>query len=145
MFHIEISNQQAALALRPEFPEFMARALEKVGRRLKEENKGLIVALEAVEVTLLDDAVMGRVHGDFLQDASTTDVITFEHGELLLGVEVAGRQRADYGHSLEREIFLYGIHGLLHLSAYDDIQDADRVEMWARQDELLREFGENFP
>ena len=143
IFHVEISDQQSSHALSNEFLEKLARGLSLVGQRLQDEGGGEITSLEMVEIALLDDAEMTRVHGEFLNDASTTDVITFEHGELLIGVEMAERQRHEYGNSLEREIFLYGIHGLLHLAAYDDILVADRAKMWARQDDLLKEFGKD--
>jgi len=86
---------------------------------------------------LLDDGEMARLHGEFLGDANATDVITFEHGELLIGVEVAGRQAEEFGSEVDREIALYGIHGMLHLSGYDDIDVDDANQMALRQKELL--------
>lgn len=143
LFWVELSNQQSRILLSADFLKKMARGLELIGRRLKEEGRGEIVGLEMLEVALLDDCEMARVHGEFLGDPTTTDVITFDHGELLIGVEVAEKQRHAYGHSLAQEIFLYGIHGLLHLSGYNDILPADREKMWVRQDDLLKEFEIN--
>ena len=112
---------------------------EKAFGLLKEIGVGEIAGLEVVEITLLDDGDMARLHGEFLSDATTTDVITFEHGELLIGVEVAARQAEEFESRPDREIALYGIHGMLHLSGFDDRSSADAKEMAVRQEEILRE------
>ncbi len=104
---------------------------------LKGVGVGEIAGLEVVEITLLDDDEMARLHGEFLADATTTDVITFEHGELLIGVEVAARQAEVFGSRVDREIALYGIHGMLHLAGFDDRSAADAKEMAERQEEVL--------
>ncbi|MDB4508037.1 rRNA maturation RNase YbeY [Akkermansiaceae bacterium] len=108
----------------------VAEVLRKIG-------VGKIVTFSEFEISLLDDEEMARVHGEFLKDPTTTDVITFQHGELLIGVEVAERQSIDYGASADLEIALYGIHGMLHLSGFDDRSPEDAELMKARQEELL--------
>lgn len=107
--------------------------------QLREIGMGEIANLKRIEITLLDDDEMARLHGEFLNDASTTDVITFDHGELLIGVETAARQAKEFESEADREIALYGIHGMLHLSGFDDKKSVDAKEMAARQEELLKE------
>jgi len=104
---------------------------------LREIGVGEMAKLKGLEISLLDDGEMSRVHGEFLQDATPTDVITFEHGEVLIGVEVAEKQAVEFGTSLEREIALYGIHGMLHLAGFDDRDPEDAKIMARRQEELL--------
>lgn len=108
----------------------MAEVLRKIG-------VGEIVTFAEFEISLLDDEEMVRVHGEFLEEPTTTDVITFQHGELLIGVEVAARQAIDYETSADREIALYGIHGMLHLAGFDDQNPEDAALMKDRQEELL--------
>jgi len=100
---------------------------------------GVISDLGGIEVTLLDDDEMARLHGEFLADPRTTDVITFEHGELLIGVETAARQSLEYKTSVDREIALYGIHGMLHLAGFDDHDPVEERVMADRQEELFTE------
>jgi len=107
---------------------------------LRETGVGALPRLGGLEITLLDDDEMARIHGEFLDDASPTDVITFDHGELLVGVESAQRQAAIFASSPAREIALYGIHGMLHLAGYDDRCEKDAQEMAIRQMELLERF-----
>ena len=99
--------------------------------------KGVISDLELIEITFLDDDEMTRLHGEFLGDATTTDVITFDHGELLIGVETAERQSLEFETSIHREIALYGIHGMLHLAGFDDRDSLEAKLMERRQKDLF--------
>lgn len=91
----------------------------------------------ALDVALLDDAAMGAVHGRFLHDPEPTDVITFDHGEILIGVETARRQAAEHGEPLPRELLRYLVHGLLHLAGHDDREEPARAVMERLQEELV--------
>ena len=99
--------------------------------------KGVISDLALIEVTFLDDDEMARLHGEFLGDATTTDVITFDHGELLIGVETAKRQSLEFETSIHQEIALYGIHGMLHLAGFDDRDSLEAKLMERRQKDLF--------
>ncbi len=91
-----------------------------------------------VEVSLLSAVEIGRVHGEFLDDPSPTDVITFDHGEILVCPEVARVQGAEYGRTLNEEVLLYGIHGLLHLRGWLDKTPARQKAMAAAQEKVWR-------
>ncbi len=95
--------------------------------------------LATLEVALVDDATSSRVHRDFMDIEGPTDVITFHHGEIVIGAEVAGRQAADYGEPLAREILRYLIHGLLHLAGHDDVDPAERKIMETAQESIVAE------
>lgn len=126
--------------IRPEFLELLSEKWTAVFLQLKTIGVGEIQGLDELEVSLLDDEEMARLHGEFLDDATTTDVITFAHGELLIGVETAERQAGFFASSWQCEIALYGIHGMLHLAGFDDRSPAEAALMKARQESLLREF-----
>ena len=96
-----------------------------------------LASLECVEVALVDDETSGRVHEQFMGIEGATDVITFEHGEIVIGVEVARRQAKDYGEPEERELLRYLVHGLLHLAGHEDEGDEDRKVMEAAQEKLV--------
>ena len=100
--------------------------------------KGLAPPPE-VEITLLGESAIAKVHGEFLEDPTPTDVITFEHGEILIGVPVAAANARKFRHSSDHEVALCAIHGLLHLLGYDDLTEKERVIMHARQEEILKE------
>jgi len=82
-----------------------------------------------------------------------TDVLSFPAGERLPGglyagdilicVPVAEEQARRHSQSLERELLLLMIHGLLHLQGLD--HETDRGEMLARQRRLFAEFAGKLP
>lgn len=117
--------ENAALAATP---LALARAAE-AGSPLAE--------LATVEVALVDDETSDRVHRDFMAIEGATDVITFHHGEIVIGVEVAARQAADYGEPLLRELLRYLVHGLLHLAGHEDDDPEARARMEAAQEEIV--------
>lgn len=93
--------------------------------------------LEEIEVSLVTDDDIARVHGEYLDDPTPTDVITFHHGEILISADTAEREAAGHGHPADREALLYLIHGLLHLNGHDDHAEPDRQAMHAAQEEIL--------
>ncbi|WP_052573084.1 rRNA maturation RNase YbeY [Haloferula sp. BvORR071] len=92
---------------------------------------------ECIEVALVDNETSARVHEQFMGIEGETDVITFHHGEIVIGVEVAFKQAAENGEPPLRELFRYIVHGLLHLAGHEDEEDADRQRMEAAQEPLV--------
>jgi len=93
--------------------------------------------LERVEITLVSDETIARVHSDFMGDSTPTDVITFQHGEIVISLDTAYRQAAEHGESYEREVTRYVVHGLLHLAGWDDRDETERRQMHEVQERIL--------
>ena len=62
-------------------------------------------------------------------------------GDLIISVERAQEQAADYGHSVRREVAFLTVHGMLHLLGYDHMEEADRLEMEAEQRFVMEKLG----
>jgi probable rRNA maturation factor len=90
-----------------------------------------------ITVVLVTDRKIRQIHRDFMGLASSTDVITFQHGDIVLSVETAQRQAEQYRSNLAREVRLYLLHGLLHVCSYDDLTTAGYEEMSRLQEKLL--------
>ena len=100
--------------------------------------KGAVLSkLETVEAVIVSDRVMAAVHKRFLNERGPTDVITFDHGEILIGVQTARTNAAKYKNPLTVEIGLYIIHGLLHLHGYTDLQKTEAKMMEKMQASIL--------
>lgn len=93
--------------------------------------------LATLEVALVDDATSDQVHREFMNIEGATDVITFHHGEIVIGAEVAERQAAEYSEPLAREILRYFVHGLLHLAGHEDEEPGDREAMETAQESIV--------
>jgi len=105
----------------------------------KPREDAVLATLEEVEVSYVSDAEIARVHGEFLDDPTPTDVITFHHGEILISAETAARQALDHGQTLEHELALYLIHGLLHLAGWHDEEETEAAEMAQTQESILHQ------
>lgn len=95
--------------------------------------------LATLEVALVDDATSDRVHRDFMDLEGPADVITFHHGEIVIGAQVAQRQAAEFGEPLAREILRYLVHGLLHLAGHEDAEPEPRATMECAQETIVTE------
>jgi probable rRNA maturation factor len=93
--------------------------------------------LATIEVALVDDSTSDRVHRDFMDIEGPTDVITFHHGEIVIGPEVAERQAAEYGEPFGRELLRYLVHGLLHLAGHEDADPEERAAMETAQETIV--------
>ena len=93
--------------------------------------------LESVEISIIDDKQIAKVHGEFMDDPSPTDVITFDYGEILVSAETALSNAEEMQVSLENEVLLYIIHGMLHLGGYLDDSSAGFNEMKSLQEMIL--------
>jgi len=119
----------------------------------------LVAALDReldVSVALLDDVEMDRLHLIHCGIAGTTDVLSFPEdsgaapedqsvgtvaGDLAVGVEVAAREAASRGRTIEAELMVYIVHGVLHLLGERDHDRACAARMVVRQDRLLEALG----
>ena len=99
--------------------------------------RGVLFALDEVEISIVSDEVIAQVHEDFMGIAGATDVITFEHGEIVISAETAREYGADFGNSFEKELMLYIIHGLLHLAGHEDADPEEREVMEGIQNKIL--------
>ncbi|NWK54334.1 rRNA maturation RNase YbeY [Verrucomicrobiaceae bacterium N1E253] len=100
-------------------------------------SRSVIQDLDEIEVSLIDDETIASVHEQFMSIPGATDVITFEHGEIHVGVETAVRQASEFSNDVDREIMLYIIHGLLHLAGHLDAKPDDQDRMNQIQEQLL--------
>lgn len=94
--------------------------------------------LEEIECSVVSDREIARVHGEFLGDPTPTDVITFHHGEILVSADTAAERGPEHGLTLNEELALYLVHGLMHLAGWEDHDEAEAAEMARRQEAVHR-------
>jgi probable rRNA maturation factor len=93
-----------------------------------------------LSLAFLTDAALARIHDDFLNDPTTTDVITFEGnaalesaGEICVSADTAATFAATHDRDFSDELTLYIVHGWLHLAGYDDLKPAKKRRMRAAE------------
>ena len=62
-------------------------------------------------------------------------------GDIIISVETAQRQADNLNHSMEKELTVLLIHGLLHLTGYDHQEDKDYKIMREKESEILKIFA----
>jgi len=98
----------------------------------------VLPGLPEVEIAIVSDPAIARVHAQFLEDPTPTDVITFEHGEILVSADTARFNAERFGTALEAELGLYIIHGFLHLNGFLDELPEDAAHMAEVQNRILK-------
>ena len=97
-----------------------------------------------LELILVDDEKIAQINGDYRGKEGPTDVISFAYleagegeivGDIFISVDTAKRQAEEKGHSLERELAILFVHGLLHCFGFDHNNDEEEAEMegWAEK------------
>lgn len=141
---LEVYNHQEAIGLEDDLLERIQFAGCKAIALVLEapmNDGGVLDSLELVEVSLVDDETSARVHQEFMAIPGATDVITFAHGEIVVGVEEAQRNAAEYEVDFEEELIRYVVHGLLHLRGWEDEVEDERTAMLEVQEDILGRLG----
>jgi len=142
---VDVSDRQSLLRV-------SARGLERLVR------SALIaegVEQAEIGVILVDDRRIAAVHRRWLGLAGPTDVITFDlsagtagppgsgvlAGDIVVSTETARRMARAVGWTPRQELAYYIVHGVLHLTGYDDHTAADRRQMRARERAVMKACG----
>jgi probable rRNA maturation factor len=134
---IEVRNLQRKFQVNlPVLQKFAQRAL-RLCLRTPGHATTLLHQLPGISVLLISDRRMAGLHRQFLHQPGSTDVITFQHGEIFVSAGTASRQARQFGNSLLRELQLYIVHGLLHLHGFDDRSKKDAGKMKTIQKKIL--------
>jgi probable rRNA maturation factor len=134
-----------------------ARRLKSVARTLLHEvNEGD----STLSITLVHDPAIQELNREHRGKDKPTDVLSFplyepgeaahEDTERLLGdvvisVDTARRQAAEYDASLQNEIYRLLIHGLLHVLGHDHEEAQERARMEAEERRLAAAIGMPWP
>lgn len=131
---LELVNRQRKKRLDlVRFRAFGVAAMEKVS-----EVVTAMTLPEEIVVVFVSDARMEGIHREFMGVEGPTDVITFQHGEIIISVETAERQAKGFSTSFSQELRLYFVHGLLHLAGLDDLTEDGCRKMAAAQELIVR-------
>jgi probable rRNA maturation factor len=133
-----------------EFP-FPQDLLERAATAaLQHESKSLDHDLSIV---LTDNAHLHELNLNYLGVDSPTDVLSFPSsetdpetgaryiGDILISIPRAQTQAEAAGHSLEAEVQLLVVHGVLHLIGHDHAETEEKARMWKAQAEILERLG----
>ena len=99
--------------------------------------KSEIGSLNQIHVLVVSDRRMAALHKQFCGIPGPTDVLTFQHGEIVISADTAAMQARMSGTNVTAEIQLCVVHGLLHLAGFDDATPSKRRQMHQLQKRLM--------
>lgn len=108
-------------------------------REMNKQFRGIDRPTDVLSFPMIEYPASGEF--GFLEERE--DCFDPESGELSLGDIVISKEKAaaqaeEYGHSLLREYAFLIVHSILHLTGYDHIEETERQEMEAKQEEIMR-------
>lgn len=138
---VKIKDQQRKVKVKKaQFKRLLMRALEIEG-----------IPKAELSVLLVDDDEIRELNKRYRGDDHPTDVLAFSQrdgrylevnpnllGDIVVSVETALVQSKKFKQTLEKELSLYLIHGLLHLLGYDDTEPVTSARMFKREEEILK-------
>ena len=99
--------------------------------------KSEIASLNQIYVLVVSDRRMAALHKEFCGIPGPTDVLAFQHGEIVISADTAATQARMFHSNVTAEIQLYVLHGLLHLAGFDDATPSKHRQMHQLQKKLM--------
>lgn len=99
-----------------------------------------LTEIDSLEISIVSDSAIAAIHQEFMEDPTPTDVIAFDYGEIISSADTAKKKALEFGCSVEREIVLYIIHGMLHLAGHRDGTTEESDRMRNLQEQILLKF-----
>ena len=145
---ILIKNQQKIIKINQRKTK---RIIKKVLQHLKVDEK------TEISVLFTDDNFIRSLNNRYRGIDKPTDVLSFSLqegavkspeiesnkllGDIIISVEIAQKQADNLNHSIEKELTVLLIHGLLHLTGYDHEEDKDYKIMREKESKMLKIFA----
>ena len=103
--------------------------------------------IRELDVIVVDEEYLRKLHHQYLNDDSYTDVMTFNlsesgeiEAEIYISYDRAKFHARQYQVPVTDEIARLICHGLLHLRGHDDRTPAQKQKMHQMENELLRKY-----
>jgi probable rRNA maturation factor len=140
---IELTNNSAATADENQIKSVANFALSKMGIHPDSD----------LSITLVNEDEMEKLHIEWMDLPGPTDVLSFPMdelkpfsaadgpgiiGDIVLCPEFAAKQAKS---SVEAELALLTIHGVLHLLGFDHAEKIEEKEMFDLQEKILKEWS----
>ncbi len=146
---IVIVNEQTEKSPFRGYKGALTRAIEKTLEREAFSSRA------HVEVTLVSPEEIRRLNREFRGVDRETDVLSFPTeeegfenepvvylGDIILCPAVIAAQAPSYQATYRQEMCLMAIHSTLHLLGWDHMEETEKKEMFALQEEIMRSLNE---
>lgn len=99
-----------------------------------------------LSVAFVSDEAIAELNHQYRQMEGPTDVLSFEGmapilGDIVISPAYAERSAQTAGHSLDQELCILLVHGILHLLGMDHADPDEERVMFGRQAEIVKALG----
>jgi len=102
---------------------------------------------KSLELIFVDNATIASINEEYRGKDTPTDVLSFPLedmgmgllGSVVISLDMAKAKADEFGHTLEDEVSLLFIHGLLHLLGYD--HEVDDGQMREKEKEIILRYN----
>ncbi len=105
-----------------------------------------------VSISFVDNIEIRELNRDYRGIDKPTDVLSFPLdedmlvpipllGDIIISMETAIEQAADFGHSLDREIGYLIAHSMFHLMGYDHMDEEEKDLMRSKEKQVMKNLG----
>lgn len=121
---------------------------QELCRQLSDDEK---LPAQEINIIFVDDDFLKKLHRDFFDEDTYTDVITFDlsepgsetvEGEIYISLDRAKFYAGEFSVSLQEEIARLIIHGILHLNGYDDQTEIQRKKMRQLENSYIEKYAD---
>lgn len=112
----------------------------------------LNISINSLEINFLSAKEIHKLNNKHLKHNYSTDILTFNYtgnikeldGEIFISVKDAFENSKKFKVSFTDELYRLVIHGILHLTGYDDKKSKDKIIMKEKENLLLNNFSKLF-
>jgi probable rRNA maturation factor len=104
-------------------------------------------SLEEISYIFCDDEYLLKINMEYLDHDTYTDIVTFDysvgktlHGEIYISTERVLENSETFGVKFEDELRRVLVHGVLHLSGYNDKTEEEAALMRSKEEEKMELF-----
>lgn len=135
------------------YEQIIEKVVKQCFKTEKLENSKLYVS-----ITLTTQSNIQKINKEYRKIDKATDVLSFPMfekeeidtkienqdfdfedvlGDIIISIEQVKIQAQEYGHSFERELAYMVVHGFYHLMGYDHMEEADKLIMRQKEENIL--------
>ncbi len=112
-------------------------------QEINRENRGIdrptdVLSFPMIEFTMPEDFALVEAHPEKYFDQDTGEL---NLGDIVISMDKVYEQAREFGHSPERELAFLVAHSMLHLSGHDHEEEAERLLMEEKQEDILKQKG----
>ena len=135
------------------YEDIISKVVEQCFKEEKIKNSKLYIS-----ITLTTPSNIKKINNEYRKIDKPTDVLSFPMfekeeldekiqnqdfkyedilGDIIISIEQVKTQAEEYGHSFERELAYMLVHGFYHLMGYDHMEEADKILMRQKEENIL--------